>query len=72
MITNFIGKGSIKIGQEEFDKLPSMVAHELEGTNKSLFKYKFMDMYGNWNLVVVCANEKKEINFLCKRIELEE
>lgn len=70
MITNFIGKGSIEITIEEFDKLPSMVAHELEGTNKSLFRYKFMDMYGNWNMVVVYTNKKNEINFLCKSIKI--
>ncbi|MFW9871591.1 MAG: hypothetical protein ACFFG0_00650 [Candidatus Thorarchaeota archaeon] len=77
MITNFIGKGIVELTQKEFDETPAMVAHELPNTNayQTIFQFKFMDMYGKWNLVdIVHVNNENEtekgVNFLCTRIEI--
>lgn len=78
MIKNFVGKGTVILSQKELDEVPSMIAHELPNIDmyESTFQFKFMDMYGNWNLVniVHVKNDdetEKGVNFLCNRIEVE-
>lgn len=78
MIRNFIGKGTVKLTQKELDEIPNMIAHELPNIDQydSLFQFKFMDMYGNWNLIdiVYVKNEdevERGVNFLCNKIEIE-
>ncbi len=78
MISNFIGKGSVKLTQKDFDEVPSMVGYKLPNVDQydPIFQYKFMDMYGNWNLITIVHvknddEQEKGVNFLCNRIEIE-
>jgi len=72
MITNMIGQGSIKISQEEFNKIPSMEITENSSQDLHIFKYKFMDMYGKWNIVdIVHDEETNAVKFLCRRVEID-
>ena len=77
MIRNFIGKGTVKLTQKELDDLPAMVPHELSNTDmyKPVLQFKFMDMYGMWNIidVIYVKNEdeiERGVNFFCYRVEL--
>ena len=79
MIANYVGKGTTILTKKEFDELPAMIGYELPNIDmyEPVFQFKFMDMYGNWNLVTIVhvKNEdevEKGVNFLCTRIELED
>jgi hypothetical protein len=78
MIENYIGKGTVLLTKKEFEEVPSLIGYELPNTDmyERVFQFKFMDMYGNWNLVDVVhvKNDdevEKGVNFLCSRIEIE-
>ena len=77
LIRNFIGKGIVVLTQNELDEVPSMTAHELPNIDQydPVFQFKFMDIYGNWNLVnIVHVKNDDEVecgvNFLCTKIEI--
>lgn len=78
MIRNFVGKGVVILTEKELDEVPSMIAHELPNIDmyEPVFQFKFMDMYGNWqlvNIVHVKNDDEAErgVNFLCSKIEIE-
>ncbi len=78
MLDKFVGKGVVKLTKKELEEVPSMVAYELPNIDmyETVFQFKFMDMYGNWqlvNIVNVKNNDEAEkgVNFLCSKIEIE-
>jgi hypothetical protein len=78
MKSQFIGKGTTCITKKEFDEVPNLVSHELPNTDmyEAVLQFKFMDMFGNWQLVNVIHVKNDDevergVNFLCTKIEIE-
>jgi hypothetical protein len=78
MISQVIGKGTTILNQQEFNKVPELVADELPNVDMypSLLQFKMIGMDGNWLLFdIIHVNGEDEIqqgvNILVTRIEVE-
>ena len=77
MISQIIGKGTVKLTAKDFDKIPSIVPHELPNLDKydSICQFKIIGIDATWiliDIVIVDGNDEKEkgVNVIAKRIEI--
>jgi len=77
MLSKIVNKGAVILTQKEFDELPPLVGFELPNTDMydPIFQFRFMDMYGKWNMVTVIHVKNDDeaetgVNFLTTRIEI--